>query len=1187
MLIVSGEIKNRSGWQLPLLRGKLLSGIRAFSIFIPEEVVTRIIYGDPRSVRPHVDTRNVTIMFTGIRGIMQMSLNEEQMLSVITRFHKMMTSIVEQYEGTVGNLAVEKWLVVAGLAQRQAMNTLRQELVDDGWLDPSDAFLRLGVGIHSGSVLVGCIGSAMKMKFGCIGDAMNLTSRLQGLCKFYDVDVMCSEETCLATSALVCRKLDLLQVKGRQETTAVYEILGQDTVVTMTGTEATQATQATQATSASGMAGPISTDSSSPKSEPGPDHQAEVQAQTIGNGALTLPIPKSNARKKGPPQFLPPEEERSDAPMLLNPMSRSPMRRNWPDASCQYLCESPVVIGRADSPGHTTPGERTSVGDRTNRTYGGGATSTAASASHMSHYPSPSPGSGSEGCKYHPTSRGYPSSSMSPAAGFLDQVTTDQKAFAAEYEAAFDAYTNSRFDECVEICRQLLKWKPFDTSTQLLLERALHRGTPINVHHEKTKFPHEDWTFRKFLSRYNKSVLYSTATTPQTLAHEVYLLPVMNCGGYSKKLAATVMWMSSGSTKSVIHQDGQDHWTLSFRHPELANCSEFIQIYPATLRTTAGEAELLQWQGQIEVEAIRSQGLDSLGVLRTPEEEDLGQPMYGQYAGKVDVDNVDLDSFPGWDSLRWWNMTMAAGDCAFIPRQWFHFVQSPPVRSISIHVWFHGEKFDPRGCEALKAKGFDTSEFDTDPNHNLVRLLSWQVDVDWRAALECLGRIGDCTFGYEQGKKGSGRETDSKEHMARLAVGSLKEAGKRGIIVGGWAELSEESLGGADAEDLKEYSRNNILFLKSAPHEWLFPQCACCVHHGGIGTAQASLSAGVPTVVTPVFADQKDIAKKLSRDGHGEGTVHLSQLSAKELGAKIKRCCEDPKILENCKKLAEVMQKEDGTKTAIEFIEKFKKEVDDGAWKKKRDALEQRLKVAHNKFKKLLEPSQMFAKWSMDLAEKYPPMKAYTSDQIDKYGKMVDIFMKKKLWYVKSSGGCLARKGEALKSDECGRFKEFAVLEEIGANKTGSRLHVKRLKGIGGGAQSDALDFLESEDALPSNVIVRTFVPQVEMLNDYASCFLSHVGFNSLQESLMAGVPLVAVPQAVDQPANAMKVQKMSWGVSFLHPMATVNGPALAAAFEDVLRTRNRRFRAAVEAAQQDLAGGVLPGPTLPWHSAQ
>ena len=49
--------------------------------------------------------------------------------------------------------------------------------------------------------------------------------------------------------------------------------------------------------------------------------------------------------------------------------------------------------------------------------------------------------------------------------------------------------------------------------------------------------------------------------------------------------------------------------------------------------------------------------------------------------------------------------------------------------------------------------------------------------------------------------------------------------------------------------------------------------------------------------------------------------------------------------------------------------------------------------------------------------------------------------------------------------------------------------------------------------------------------------------------------------------------RKMSWGVSFLRPMASVTGPALAAALSDVLRTR--RFRAAVRAAQQDLAGGV------------
>lgn len=221
----------------------------------------------------------------------------------------------------------------------------------------------------------------------------------------------------------------------------------------------------------------------------------------------------------------------------------------------------------------------------------------------------------------------------------------------------------------------------------------------------RTKFPHEDWTFRKFLSRYNSSVLYSTATTPQSLAHEVYLLPVMNCGGYSKKLAATVMWMSSGSTKSVIHQDGQDNIHCQF----------------------AGQKDWIFWESSAQ---IKKRNMGWVFAEEEAKKDPAFQDAYGQYAGKVDVDNVDVDSYPGWDSLRWWNMTMKAGDCAFVPRSWFHFVQSPPMRSISIHVWFHGEKFNRRTCEALTARGIDTSEF--------------------------LLRIRDCTFGYEHGNKASG-----------------------------------------------------------------------------------------------------------------------------------------------------------------------------------------------------------------------------------------------------------------------------------------------------------------------------------------------------------------------------------------------------------------------------------------------
>lgn len=230
----------------------------------------------------------------------------------------------------------------------------------------------------------------------------------------------------------------------------------------------------------------------------------------------------------------------------------------------------------------------------------------------------------------------------------------------------------------------------------------------------RTKYPHEDWTLKKFLSKYNTSVLYSTATTPPNLGREVYLLPVMNCGGYSRKLAATVLWMSSGGTKSVIHQDGQDNIHCQFD----------------------GQKDWILWESSAP---IRKTEMGWVWAENEAEQDPSFKDAYGQYAGRLDVDNVDVEAYPGWEKLRWWNMTMKAGDCAFIPRHWFHFVQSPPMRSISIHVWFHGEKFDPRSCEALTAKGFDLSNF----------LLS----------------IGDCTFGYEHGKKGSATKCKMSKKM--------------------------------------------------------------------------------------------------------------------------------------------------------------------------------------------------------------------------------------------------------------------------------------------------------------------------------------------------------------------------------------------------------------------------------------
>merc|ERR1719291_1300867 len=106
--------------------------------------------------------------------------------------------------------------------------------------------------------------------------------------------------------------------------------------------------------------------------------------------------------------------------------------------------------------------------------------------------------------------------------------------------------------------------------------------------------------------------------------------------------------------------------------------------------------------------------------------------------------------------------------------------------------------------------------------------------------------------------------------MASLAVRALRCAGLRGIVLGGWARLSAEMLEGQpDGEDLTAYAAKNILFIASAPHEWLFPRCAAVVHHGGSGTTAAGLRSGRPSIITPCAFDQFANGRMVAESGAG------------------------------------------------------------------------------------------------------------------------------------------------------------------------------------------------------------------------------------------------------------------------------------------------------------------------------
>lgn len=224
---------------------RLCHGIERFARFVPQSVVCRMIRGELRAARLHVDRREVTIMFSDIAdftAITEMlgTRNPRDLLFLLTRYFTVMTQIVEVYGGAVGELLGDGILAFwntplqvlnhqvkackAALAQQRAVQLLNTEFEQ-----LSFPLLKIRIGVNTGSVLTGNIGSITKMKFGCIGDDVNLASRLESLCKLYGVGILCSEATHLSllpSSGVLCRRLDCVRVKGKSQPTTIFEVLG-------------------------------------------------------------------------------------------------------------------------------------------------------------------------------------------------------------------------------------------------------------------------------------------------------------------------------------------------------------------------------------------------------------------------------------------------------------------------------------------------------------------------------------------------------------------------------------------------------------------------------------------------------------------------------------------------------------------------------------------------------------------------------------------------------------------------------------------------------------------------------------------------------------------------------------------------------------------------------------------------
>ncbi len=143
------------------------------------------------------------------------------------------------------------------------------------------------------------------------------------------------------------------------------------------------------------------------------------------------------------------------------------------------------------------------------------------------------------------------------------------------------------------------------------------------------------------------------------------------------------------------------------------------------------------------------------------------------------------------------------------------------------------------------------------------------------------------------------------ELITEIALAALKQTGQRGILLTGW--------GGIRPKDLPD----SVFKLESIPHDWLFPQMAAIVHHGGAGTTAAALRSGVPTIVVPFFADQPFWGHWTAQLGVGPQPIPKKKLTVEKLAATIRTAVEDEAMGKRAAILAQKIRSEDGAAQAV------------------------------------------------------------------------------------------------------------------------------------------------------------------------------------------------------------------------------------------------------------------------------
>jgi adenylate cyclase len=210
-----------------------------FEQYVPPELVDEMA-SDPEQYDMEPRAADLTIMFSDVRGFTTISeaLEPGALRDYINEYLTVMSAIIRnQHRGTldkyIGDAIMAFWGapvadpqharngVLAALDMQKECRVLNEKFAARGW--PT---LTIGVGVNSGNVRVGDMGSNVRRAYTAMGDAVNIASRLEGITKEYGADIIIGEGTRRLISGFALREIDRVRVKGKDEPVTIYEPLG-------------------------------------------------------------------------------------------------------------------------------------------------------------------------------------------------------------------------------------------------------------------------------------------------------------------------------------------------------------------------------------------------------------------------------------------------------------------------------------------------------------------------------------------------------------------------------------------------------------------------------------------------------------------------------------------------------------------------------------------------------------------------------------------------------------------------------------------------------------------------------------------------------------------------------------------------------------------------------------------------